>query len=57
MTGLGCLFGIHIPAPVNVVEVRDGRMVVVAGVYCARCGIRISEEVIPYAELQEPEHG
>jgi hypothetical protein len=57
VSGLACLFGIHVPDPVNVVEWRDGQMVIVAGVRCARCGIRISEEVIPVAELQEPDHG
>lgn len=51
VSGLACLFGIHVPDPVNVVEVREGQMVIVAGVRCARCGSRISEEVIPFAEL------
>ena len=45
MTGLACLFGLHSAERVRVVEVRGGRMVVVAGIRCARCGTRIAEEV------------
>lgn len=45
MSALACLFGLHSLDTVRVVEIRGGRMVVVAGIRCARCGARIAEEV------------
>lgn len=53
MTGLACLFGLHDPERVRIVEYRDGGMVVVVVVRCVRCGVRIAEEVRPVAELHE----
>jgi hypothetical protein len=44
----------HSPERVRVVEHRGGRMVVVSGVRCARCGARLAEEVIAVAELRQP---
>lgn len=51
MTSLACLFGIHSESDVTYVEARDGAMVVVVVVVCARCGVRISEEVHPIGQL------
>ncbi|MCK2028105.1 hypothetical protein KZC56_17545 [Microbacterium sp. SSW1-47] len=50
MTGLACLFGIHTPMLVRIVEHRGGRMVVVGITRCERCGVRIAEEVRPVEE-------
>lgn len=50
MTGLACLFGMHAPQLVSIVEHRGGRMVVVGITRCGRCGIRIAEEVRPLEE-------
>lgn len=60
MTGLACLFGSH-PQREGVsftsIDEDAGVFVLVTRVRCVRCLAPISEEVIPVAELQEPDHG
>lgn len=56
MTGLACLFGIHSPELTRMMEIGDldgvRRVLTLRRLTsCARCGIRIAEEVIPVAEL------
>lgn len=53
MSALACLFGVHSPDDIAFVEWRDGRMVHVVAIRCARCTARLAEEVIPVAELHQ----
>lgn len=50
---LGCLFGLHSPEQVRIVEIDPDKRILALRrlTRCVRCGIRISEEVVPVAEL------
>lgn len=41
-----CWLGLHALDVVRIVEVREGSMVEVEVVRCARCGVRIMETVV-----------
>lgn len=49
MSGLACLFGLHLPESVSFTAVLDDHLVLVTRVRCAQCGARIAEEVRPVA--------
>lgn len=53
MTGLACLFGLHLPETVAFVAYSGGVLVRVVRVRCAHCQAPIAEEVVPVAELPE----